>query len=61
MLEKVFGCNFLVPEGEDEISDEGTFANNTFDDEHTMQNSTFDSEYEDQKRRRGKTRRNGRH
>ncbi|KAL3907486.1 MAG: hypothetical protein SGILL_008855 [Bacillariaceae sp.] len=61
MLEKVFGCNFLVP-GEDDISDEGTFANNTFDDEHTMQNSTFDSEYEEQKRRqRGRSRRNKRH
>jgi Caspase domain len=55
LLEKVFGCNFLVPEGEDELSDEETYGNNTFDDEHTMQNSTFDSvseaEYNNNKRR----------
>lgn len=61
MLEKVFGCNFLVPEGEDELSDEETYAN-TFDDDHTMQNSTFDSvsEGEYHNKRRGRTRRHRR-
>jgi hypothetical protein len=59
LLEKVFGCNFLVPEGEDELemSDEETFGNNTFDD-NTFQNSTFDTVSEDdfQNRRRRKQR-----
>jgi hypothetical protein len=62
LLEKVFGCHFLVPEGEDELSDEETYTN-TFDDDHSVQNSTFDSvsegEYNNNKRR-GKTRRHRR-
>lgn len=63
LLEKVFGCNFLVAEGEDELSDEETYAN-TFDDDNTMQNSTFDSvsqsEGEYHNKRRGRTRRHQR-
>lgn len=58
MLEQVFGCNFLVNEVDEALSDEETYANNTFD-EHTVQNSTFDSVSEDDFRRsRGRSRRN---
>ncbi|KAG7353489.1 caspase domain containing protein [Nitzschia inconspicua] len=62
LLEKVFGCHFLVPEGEDEMSDEETYGDNTFDDDNTMQNSTFDSvsEGEYNNKRRGKPRRHRR-
>ena len=64
MLEKVFGCNFLVPEDEHFLSEEDTYGGNTFDDENTLQNSTFeDSELEDQNRRnsKGRSHRSRRH
>lgn len=58
LLEKVFGCTFLAPEGEDELSDAETYGNNTFDDDNTMQNSTFDSvsdgEYNNKRRSRAR-------
>lgn len=61
LLEKVFGCNFLVPEGEDELSDEETFGNHTYDDDHITQNSTFDSVSEGEyNKRRGRSRRHRR-
>jgi hypothetical protein len=61
MLEQVFGCNFLVNEVDEAMSDEETYTNHTFEDEHTIQNSTFDSVSEDDFRRsRGRSRRNRR-
>jgi len=53
LIEKVFGCNFLVQDIENEFSDEDTYANNTytFDDTTTFNNSTFDSMSEDEYRR----------
>mmetsp|Transcript_25964 Transcript_25964/g.48391 ORF Transcript_25964/g.48391 Transcript_25964/m.48391 type:complete len:648 (+) Transcript_25964:43-1986(+) len=61
LIEKVFGCNFMVTDAEDEMSDEETYANNTYEDEHTIQ-STFDSVSEEEynKRNRGRSRRNRR-
>jgi Caspase domain len=50
MLEQMLGCNFMANEAEEGLSDEETYANNTFD-EHTIQNSTFDSASEDEFRR----------
>jgi Caspase domain len=60
MLEQMLGCNFLVNEVDEGLSDEDTYANNTFEDEHTIQNSTFDSVSDDEFRRRGRSRRNRR-
>jgi hypothetical protein len=59
MLEHVFGCNFLVNEVDEALSDEETYANNTFD-ELTLQNSTFDSVEEFKRHNRGRSRRNRR-
>jgi hypothetical protein len=48
LMEKVFGCNFLLGHDvDDELSEEDTFGNGTFDEEHTIQNSTFDSVSDD--------------
>jgi len=59
LIEKMLGCNFLVHDLEDELSDEETCANHTFDDTYTMANdSTFDSisedEYSGRRRRRSR-------
>ncbi len=53
VIEKMFGCNFLVHDIDNEFSyDEETYANHTFDDTHMMTNdSTFDSMSEDEYRR----------
>lgn len=63
LFEKMLGCNFLVHDLDDDMSDEETCANNTFEEEHTARNSTFDSisddEYNSNKRptRRRRSRR----
>lgn len=63
LIEKMLGCNFLVHDIDDEVSDEETCANNTFEEEQTIVNSTFDSisddEYDNNKRpaRRRRSRR----
>lgn len=61
IIERVFGCNFLIQDFENESFDEDTFANISFDDTHTMaQNSTFSSFSEDEYRRATRNRRSRR-
>jgi len=58
LIEKMLGCNFLVHDIDDEMSDEEeTLGNNTFEDEHTINDSTFDSISEDEYKRISRRRR----
>ena len=51
-IEKMLGCNFLVHDLDEDMSDEETCAHRTFDDENTSMiiNSTFDTISDDEYR-----------
>lgn len=52
LIEKMLGCNFLVHDLDEDMSDEETCAHRTFDDENTSMiiNSTFDTISDDEYR-----------